>query len=160
MLSQNNANHRQEILADMWAQGEALRLWRNFQTAGWSPEYRSISPPLLFLLLFFIVLVLCLCFPLLLSCFIQPMLLTASRRTSPASVRGSERLWLCYLFCWDQPFITHMEDWLWVRELPGLVAGSLDLSISICLLLFHSAAASLSSTLSPTHSLTHLSCSC
>lgn len=77
--------------------------------------------------------------------------LTASRRTPPASVCGSEHLWLhfnlcCYLFSLDQPVITHMEGWLRMWELPGLVAGSLDLPFSICLSLFHSVVASLSFT--------------
>lgn len=56
---------------------------------------------------------------------------------------ASEPLWLhsnlhCYLFSSDQSFITHVESWLRLRELPGLVAGALDLPISVCLLLFHS----------------------
>lgn len=59
----------------------------------------------------------------------SPVLLTAP-------VWGSAHLWVhsrnnCYLFFSDQPFITHTEGWLWKGELPGLVAGFLDLSISL-----------------------------
>lgn len=164
MLSHNNTNHSQETLTDMWAQGEALKALSHRWISARQSLLLSILAVLALVLYFSCSLSLSV--PLsLFSSSINPMLLTDSHSAAPASVCGSEHLWLhsnlrCYLFSSDQLFITHMEGWLRMRELPGLVAGSLDLSISVCLLLFHSLVSSLSFTLSPTHWLTHLSCSC
>lgn len=62
----------------------------------------------------------------------------------------------CYQFSSDQPFITHTQCWLPEEQPPALVAGPLDLSISVCLLLFHRFISSLSFAVLPTHWLTYL----
>lgn len=96
MFSHNNTKHRQETLADMWAQGEAAKEFSRSWTS-------AMQPLLYFLLLFW-------SYPALV-CFCLFFQAVNSFCVGPIS---------CYQFSSDQPFIPR---WLPEEELPALVAG-------------------------------------